>query len=348
MELRCSTFGYVNKDTEVKLFEFINNNGVHLKITNYGGIITSLILPDRNGKFGEVTLGFDNLNQYLGKHPYFGAICGRYANRIAKGKFTIDGIMYALNLNDGANSLHGGLEGFDKKVWKAVKEINNGEKSSLVLEYLSKDMEEGYPGNLKVRVTYTLTNLNELIIEYEAECDRPTVLNLTNHTYFNLNGCKKNIYDHIVQINADYYTPVDKENIPTGAIAKVANTALDFRHPKKIGKDIGKLPNGYDHNFIINKKEKEFGFCARVEDPDSGRTMEVYTTEPAVQFYTGNFLDGSLRGHNNIVYQKHYGFCLETQHYPDSPNHESFPSTLLKPGSRYTQKTRYTFGIMVE
>jgi len=347
MELKSSTFGFVDKQTEVKLYEIINNNGVHMKVTNYGAIITSIVIPDKNGRFGEIAMGFDNLNQYLGKHPYFGAVCGRYANRISKGKFTIDGLMYALNLNDGNNSLHGGIEGFDKKVWSVVKENNNGEKSSLVLEYLSKDMEEGYPGNLKVKVTYTLTNLNEIIIEYDAETDKPTVLNLTNHTYFSLNGCKKSVYDHELEINADQYTPVDKASIPTGEIAKVSNTALDFRHPKKIGKEIGKMPNGYDHNFVLNKPAHEFGFCARVTDPDSGRIMEVHTTEPAVQLYTGNYLDGTLIGHGNSKYQKQYGFCLETQHYPDSPNHAAFPSTLLKPGLRYYQKTRYTFGIQV-
>ncbi len=346
MELKSSTFGFIDKETEVKLFELVNNNGVHIKITNYGAIVTSIVTPDKKGRFEEIALGFDNLNQYLGQHPYFGAICGRYANRIARGKFTIDGIMYGLNLNNGHNSLHGGLEGFDKKVWTIIKEINTSEKVSLILGYTSKDMEEGYPGTVKVKVTYTLNNLNELLIEYDAETDKTTVVNLTNHSYFNLSSCKKAVMDHELEINADHYTPIDDSLIPTGEIAKVANTALDFRHPKKIGKDLAKLSSGYDHNFVLNKTDSEFSFCARVIDPESGRMMEVHTTEPGVQLYTGNFLNGEL-GHNNIKYQKHYGLCLETQHYPDSPNHPTFPSTQLKPGKHYHQKTRYMFGIIV-
>lgn len=347
MELKSSVFGYIGNQAEVKLYELINNNGVHVKITNYGAIVTSIITPDRKGKFEEITLGFDSLSPYLGTHPYFGAVCGRYANRIAKGKFSIDGYIYGLNLNDGQNTLHGGIEGFDKKVWTVTKENNNGEKIGIVMTYASKDMEEGYPGTLKVRVSYQLTNLNEFIIEYDAETDKPTVLNLTNHTYFNLNSCKKAILDHEVMINADNYTPVDATLIPTGEIAKVANTALDFRHAKKVGKDFSKLKNGYDHNFVINKTGSELGLAARVVDEESGRSMEVHTTEPAVQLYTGNFLDGALIGHHNVAYKKNYGLCLETQHYPDSPNHPSFPTTLLRPGEHYHQKTRYTFGIMV-
>ena len=342
MEITKETFGTTKSGTQVDLFTLKNNQGMIVKITNFGGIVTSLTVPDKNGNFEDVVLGFDNLEGYLGEHPYMGAIVGRFGNRIAKGKFTVDGIEYTLAVNNDENHLHGGLEGFDKKVWDAEPvEITNG--LALKLTYLSEDMEEGYPGNLNVTVTYTLTNDNELKIDYEAVTDKACPINLTHHSYFNLTACKQNIYSHEVKIDADKYVIVDKSLIPTGDLPVVEGTPLDFTTAMKIGARIDDVPGGYDHCYVVNKETDAIKLIATVTEPESGRVMEVYSTEPGVQFYTGNFLDGSVTGRNEIVYLKHWGFCLETQHYPDSPNQPDFPSSILKPGEKYTQSTIYKF-----
>lgn len=342
MEITKESFGTTKSDIEVDLFTLKNSQGMIVKITNFGGIVTSIIVPDKNGNFEDVVLGFDNLEGYLGEHPYFGAIVGRYGNRIAKGKFTVDGKEYTLAVNNGENHLHGGLEGFDKKVWNA-EPVETANGSALKLTYLSEDMEEGYPGNLNVTVTYTLTNDNELKIDYEAVTDKAGPVNLTHHSYFNLTACKQDMLGHEVMIDADRYVIVDESLIPTGDLPVVEGTPLDFNTAMKIGARIDNVPGGYDHCYVVNKETNAISLIATVTEPKSGRVMEVYSTEPGVQFYTGNFLDGSVTGKNDVVYLKHYGFCLETQHYPDSPNQPDFPSTILKPGEKYTHSTAYKF-----
>ncbi|MDB5322697.1 MAG: aldose epimerase [Phycisphaerales bacterium] len=349
MTLEVADFGRTNEGQAVELYTLTNPHGMVAKIMTYGAILTELHVPDRNGKMADVVLGFDNLKQYLDGHPFFGAIAGRYANRIAKGAFTLDGKEYKLALNNGPNSLHGGKVGFDKRIWKTngLKGYNND--ASVTFNYVSPDGEEGYPGTLTLSVTYTLTDNNELRIEYAATTDKATVLNVTNHSYFNLHGSGsgRDILDHVMQINADHYTPVDATMIPTGEIATVKGTVFDFTKPKPIGRDIAKTPgnpNGYDHNFVLNGKG-ELAMCAKVTDPDTGRTMEVWTTQPGVQFYTGNFLDGKLKGIGEKPYVGHYAFCLETQHFPDSPNHPKFPTTVLKPGDTFKSTTTYKFGV---
>ena len=345
MQLTKDFFEKTGKDKGVYLFSLQNDKGACVKITNYGACVTSIVVPDKNGKFDDVVLGFDNLEQYLVDHPFFGVTCGRYANRIANGNFNLNGVTYKLAINNAPNTLHGGIKGFDKVVWNATP-VENKDSIGVKMEYFSKDMEEGYPGNLSVEVTFMFNNNNELSIDYVAKTDKSTVINLTNHSYFNLNGCKSEMLDHTLTIHADKITPVDKTSIPTGEINNVSGTAYDFLKPKKIGADFSKLDNGYDHNYIINKKSlTEYSYTAKAIEPVSGRNMEVYTTEPGVQLYTGNYLDGSVVGKNGISYKKHYGFCLETQHYPDSPNHSIFPTTILNPGEVYTQKTAYKFGI---
>lgn len=338
-------FGKTADGTTVELYTLSNGRGMTAKIMTYGGIITELLVPDREGKAGDVVLGFDNLEQYLKGHPYFGALVGRFGNRIAAGKFTLDGQTYTLAKNNGPNALHGGLKGFDKVVWKAEPAMTPA-GPSLKLTYLSRDGEEGYPGNLSVTVVYTVTDKGELKIEYTATTDKATPVNLTNHTYFNLAG-KGDILGHEITIAADRYTPVDATLIPTGEIASVKGTPLDFTKPAAIGSRIREIqadPVGYDHNYILNRSGAELALAAHVSEPTTGRVMECYTTEPGVQFYTGNFLDGTLKGKGGQVYQKHAGFCLETQHYPDSVNHPSFPSTILRPGETYRQTTVYRFG----
>jgi aldose 1-epimerase len=342
-------FGKTADQTPVDLYTLKNDKGMVVKITNYGGIITSLTAPDRDGKYSDVVLGFDNLEQYLKGHPFFGALAGRYANRIAKGRFTLDGKEYTLAVNNGENSLHGGLKGFDKKVW-AAKEIQSKDGVGLQLTYLSKDGEEGYPGNLTATVTYTLTNKNELKIDYLATTDQATVLNLTNHTYFNLsNDINDDILNHQLMINADQFTPTDKGSIPTGEIRSVKGTPMDFTKPTAIGARINEQyeqlisGNGYDHNYVLNGKGGKLDLAARAYEPKSGRVLEVYTTEPGVQFYTGNFLNGSLTGKGGKVYHKRTGFCLETQHFPDSPNKPNFPTTVLRPGQKFTSTTVFKF-----
>jgi aldose 1-epimerase len=325
---------------EVYLFTLVNNQGTEVKISNYGGTVTSFITADKNDKKSEIIVGFDSLNQYLQKPPYFGALIGRYGNRIANAKFSLDGQTYQLAANDGKNTLHGGLKGFDKVVWDAS--VANDSVPSLTLKYLSKDGEEGFPGNLNVTVHYTLTDQNELKIEYDAESDKATPVNLTNHTYFNLSGDVNNtILDESLMINADRYTPVDSTLIPTGKITAVKGTPYDFTVAKKIGKDINEVKGGYDFNWVLNRKDSSLQKVAVLSDSISGRTLEVYTTQPGLQFYTGNFLDGKFINRDGKPIKLHTALCLETQHFPDSPNEPDFPSTILRPGEKYHSITVY-------
>ncbi len=345
MEITKEEFGHTPDGRTVNLYTLKNANGMTVKITNYGGIVTELMVPDGSGRLGDIVLGFDNLKEYLAGDPYFGALIGRYGNRIAKGKFTLDGKAYSLATNNNGNHLHGGIKGYDKVVWSA-SEVRSPEGVGLKLNYLSKDGEEGYPGNLNITVVYLLTPMNELKIDYAATADRPTPVNLTHHSYFNLAGAGKGtILDHEVMLNADAYTVVDASLIPTGEIRKVSGTPFDFTKPKTIGAEISKVEGGYDHNFVLTRKAYGLQMAARVYDPTSARLMEVWTTEPGLQFYTGNFLDGSIKGKCGLVYPKNGGFCLEAQHYPDSPNHPEFPSTILNPGATYRQQTVYRFDI---
>jgi aldose 1-epimerase len=312
-----------------------------VKILNYGGTITDLIVPDRNGEKGNVVLGFDSLGGYLQTgNPYFGSLVGRYANRIANAKFVVEGKAYSLAPNNNGNTLHGGLKGFDKVIWDAKQEDN-----SLVLTYHSKDGEEGFPGNLHAQVVYTVTDNNELKVDYTATTDKSTPINLTNHTYFNLSGGNsETILNHEVMLNADRYTIVNDNLIPTGQLPPVKGTPMDFTTAKRIGKDLAAVKGGYDHNFVIKKTGDEMALAARVYDSASGRVLEVHTTQPGIQFYTGNFLDGTLTGtRSGARYVKHAGFCLETQHFPDSPNQPDFPSTILKPGQTYHETTSFKF-----
>lgn len=328
----------------VYLYTLTNAKGDEVKITNYGGIVTSWISPDKNGNRSSIVLGFDSLKNYLGSHPFFGAIAGRYANRIAKGKFKIGDSTYTLATNNGVNHLHGGIKGFDKQVWDAV--VPNDSVASLSLTYISKDGEEGYPGNLKATVKYTFTDDNELEIEYDAETDKPTVVNLTNHSYFNLTGDHANtILDHKVMIKADRFTPVDGGLIPTGELKAVKGTPFDFTTPEKIGARIANVPGGppvgYDHNYVLTRTDSSLQQIVTVTDSVSGRKLEVFTTQPGVQFYTGNFLDGSVKDSHGKPFNQYTGFCLETQHFPDSPNQPKFPTTLLNPGEKYHTVTKY-------
>jgi aldose 1-epimerase len=342
-----ASFGTVSGQP-VEIFTLRNATGVEIKATNYGGIITSIVAPDRDGHPGDIVLGFDNLDAYLKDPQYFGAIVGRYGNRIAKGRFTIEGRTYTLATNNGPNHLHGGLKGFDKVVWKA--EPLNG-RTGVVFSRRSPDGEEGYPGNLDVRITYELTDRNELVIDYHATTDKPTPVNLTQHTYFNLAG-EGDILGHQLMIEADRYTPVDSTLIPIGELAPVQGTPFDFRTPTAIGARIGqsdeqlKNAGGYDHNWVLNRKSPGRQLAARVVEPKSGRTLEISTTEPGLQFYSGNFLDGSITGKGGRVYQRRNGLALETQHFPDSPNQPKFPSTILRPGGTYDSQTVWRFGVV--
>jgi aldose 1-epimerase len=349
MSIKTESFGKTADGRAVSLYTLTNPNGLRARITNYGGILVSLDVPDREGNSADVTLGFDTLDGYLKGHPYFGATVGRYANRIGAAKFVLDGVEYKLAANNGPNHLHGGIKGFDKVVWKVdeAKTKSNllGDDLAMVkLSYRSKDGEEGYPGNLTCTVTYTLTNDNELKISYEAETDKATVINLTNHSYWNLAGQGTgDILGHEVMLKADRYTPVDEGLIPTGEIRGVKDSPMDFTKPMPVGSRIDQVPGGYDHNYVLNSGGGKLALCARVHEPTSGRVMEIRTTEPGVQLYTGNFLDGSITGKGGKVYNKHYGFCLETQHFPDSPNKPDFPSVVLKPGEKYQTVTVHKF-----
>jgi len=407
-------FGKTADGTAVDQFTLTNKHGMVVTIITYGGIVTGIHVPDRDGKMSDVVLGHDTLEGYLAGHPYFGALIGRVANRIAKGKFTLDGKEYTLAINNGPNSLHGGKEGFDKKVWQFLSEVSGPNYVGIKLRYVSKEGEEGYPGTLTTQVTYSLTDDNALEIVYAATTDKPTPLNLTNHSYFNLTGAREDILGHELSLNCDKFTPTDDTLIPTGEIKDVAGTPLDFTKLTAIGARIKELyagpGKGYDHNLILRAgpvagtagktnpagpgrgaqmtmAEKlaqmrlqlnelgtrigkdhpdykaveqqiialedrlkqsgvtEVKLCARIREPKSGRTMEMTTTEPGVQFYSGNFLDGKDKGKGGIIYQKHWGFCLEAQHFPDSVNHPNFPTTILKPGETYRQTTIYRFGV---
>ena len=354
-------FGKTPDGKVVEVFTLTNAKGVEARAITYGGIITSLRVPDRSGAMGDVVLGFDSLDGYLKGHPYFGAIVGRYGNRIGGGRFTLDGRTFKLVTNNGPNHLHGGTVGFDKVIWAAEPAASG---AGVVFTHASPDGDEGYPGTLKSRVSYTLTDRNELVVEYHATTDKPTHVNLTQHTYFNLAG-SGDILGHELTVHADRYTPVDSTLIPTGELAPVSGTPFDFRKPTAVGARISqpheqlKHGGGYDHNFVVNGRPGvpatragrggvEAGDvrpAARLTEAKSGRTLDVSTTEPGVQFYSGNFLDGSLKGKGGQVYQKRAGLCLETQHYPDSPNKPKFPSTVLRPGQTYQSRTVFTFGV---
>ncbi len=341
MSVVKETFGETSDGLAVDVFVFGNATGLKVKIINYGATIISVEVPDRDGQLADVALGFNDMMGYQGAdNPYFGACCGRYANRIANGKFTLDGAEYSLAINNGPNALHGGLVGFDKKIW-AAEIIGDSVKMSIT----SPDGEEGYPGTLKVEITYSLDDEGELRIDYTAETNKKTVLNLTNHSYFNLTG-GGSVHGHVIRINADRYTVVDDEAIPSGELRAVAGTEMDLLAPTPIGKNTDAVRGlGYDHNYCINQAaEGELTLAASVVDPESGRTLECWTTEPGVQFYTGNYLN-NVKGKGGAVYNRQEGFCLETQHYPDSPNHPGFPSTELAPGETYAHTCIYKFGI---
>ena len=345
-------FGNTPDGTPVAIYTLRNSKGMEARIMTYGGIIVSLKVPDKNGKLGDVVLGYDDLDGYLKATPYFGALIGRYGNRIGGAKFTLEGKTYTLAPNNGPNSLHGGLKGFDKVVWTAVKADVGPKGPRLELNYLSQDGEEGFPGNLKVMAVYTLTDNSELRLDFTATTDQPTVCNLTHHSYFNLAGQGNgDILGHIVYINADNTTPVDSNLITTGEIKPVDGTPFDFRKPTAIGARINdpdtqlQYGPGYDHNWVINKPMGKLGLMARVYEPTTGRVMEVLSTEPGLQFYTGNFLDGTITGKDGKVYQRRTAFCMEPHHYPDSPNKPMFPTTELKPGETYKNTIVYKFSV---
>tara|TARA_R110002033_G_C3896973_1_gene239659 strand:- start:9610 stop:10746 length:1137 start_codon:yes stop_codon:yes gene_type:complete len=347
--LKKSDFEKEINDKKVMLYTLKNSLGMVTEITNFGGKVVSLWMPDRLGNFEDIVLGYSNIDDYLtSKEKYFGALIGRYGNRIAKGKFSLEGREYNLAKNNGENHLHGGNKGYDAVVWDA-KQIDD---QTLELRYVSKNMEEGYPGTLTIKVVYQLTDANELKIEYWATTDAPTIVNLTHHSFFNLKGAGNGtINDHLLQINAAYYTPVDRGLIPTGEITTVEGSPFDFLYPTAIGKRL-EFKNeqlvyglGYDHNFVLNQSSNGLNFAAKILEPISGRVMEVYTNEPGLQFYGGNFLDGSIFGKEGKVYKNRTAFCLETQHFPDSPNKKNFPSTRLDPGNEYYSTCIYKFRI---
>jgi aldose 1-epimerase len=355
-EVRRAPFGRTADGQPVELFTLTNAHGIEVRLTNYGGIITSLKTPDRSGRFDDIVLGYDSVNGYLRNSPYFGAIVGRYGNRIAKGRFTLDGTTYRLAVNNGPNSLHGGMRGFDKVVWTAKPFRTDGEYEGVALAYTSADMEEGYPGTLRAHVVYMLTNDDRLVVDYQATSDKPTPVNLTQHTYWNLAGDgSRDILAHVLTINADSMTPVDSTLIPTGEISPVAGTPFDFRTQMRIGARIDQRQNtqiryggGYDHNFVLNRRNAgadSLVHAAHVVEPSTGRTLDIFTTEPGIQFYSGNFLDGTITGKSGHIYKYRYGLALETQHYPDSPNHPNFPSTILRPGQQYRSRTVFAFGV---
>jgi aldose 1-epimerase len=347
-------FGRIPDGTNVDLFSLTNANGLEVRTIPYGATIVSIRVPDRSGRMDDVVLGFDTLDEYLGEHPYFGAVVGRYGNRIAKGRFTLDGKLFQLATNNGPNHLHGGTKGFDKLLWHGESMTRNGDVG-VSYTLTSSDGDEGYPGTLNVRVTYTLRPSNELVIDYDATSDKQTPINLTQHSYFNLAGDSGgDILGHELTIDADRFTPVDEGLIPTGELAPVAGTPFDFRKSAVIGARINadnpqiRYGRGYDHNWVLNRHETlptDPVHAARLIEPKSGRTLDVSTTEPGIQFYSGNFLDGTIRGKSGRVYQHRHGLCLETQHFPDSPNHSNFPSTLLQPGSRFHSRTIFAFGV---
>lgn len=341
MVLEKQSFGSLPDGREAFLYKLSNEQGMEVDITNYGGIVTSIRIPDNHKNPGDVVLGFDTLEEYLGDHPYFGAIIGRVGNRINKGRFVLDGKEFKLAQNNGANHLHGGIKGFDKVLWTAATE-KTMDSVSLKLGYESPDMEEGYPGNLLVEVDYTLNDRNELIIEYRATTDKTTHVNLTNHSYFNLNNCRGTIHDHELMIDADRVTELNNESIPTGRILDVEGTCFDFRAAKTIGQDISETAPGYDINYVLNDYDGDLHRIATVFHEPTGRSIDVLTTEPGVQLYTSNYIE-SIPGKEGVEYKKHAALCLETQHFPDTPNQQSFPSTVLHPGDEYHQVTIYRF-----
>lgn len=353
--MKKKLFGTTSAGVPVDEFSFTNSSQVEVRVITYGGILTAVNVPDRAGAVCNVALGFDNLKDYETHNPYFGCITGRYANRIARGQFSLAGKTYRLAINDGPNHLHGGKVGFDKKVWEVVREISAPGQEGVELHYLSPDGEENYPGSLDVSVTYLLTAQNELRIEYRAATDAPTVVNLTNHSYWNLAGeGSGTIYDHVLQLNADLFTPVDATAIPLGELAAVAGTPLDFRQPTRVGERIRSdhqqvvFGKGYDHNWVINRPspaDRSLVQAAEVSDPTTGRRMQVWTTEPGIQFYTGNFLDCSNYGPSRKAYRQADGLALETQHFPDSPNQPAFPTTVLRPGETFQSTTVYKFSV---
>jgi aldose 1-epimerase len=344
--VETSRFGSLEDGTTVDMLTLKNARGATAKVITYGATLTELWIPDRNGKLGDVVLGFDKLPGYVENHPYFGATVGRVANRIAKGKFTLDGREYSLEINNPPNSLHSGPKGLSHMVWKA-EPLHEPHAAAVRFSCVSPDGDGGFPGKLSVTVVYRLTDDNELQLEYSAKTDKATPINLTNHSYFNLGG-GKHILDEILYLPAERYTPVDATLIPTGEILPVKGTPLDFTKPTAIGARIAEMkgnPGGYDHNYVLSNKAGEFKLAARVSDPRSGRQMEVWTTEPGAQFYSANFLDGTLTGKGGVAYGKHAGFCLETQHFPDSVNHPDFPSVILRPGGVYRTATTYKFSV---
>jgi aldose 1-epimerase len=345
MKVTIERFGVMPTGEEVQLFSLTNNHGVEVKIISYGGIIVAINVPDRNGEMADIALGHDALEGYVNRSRYFGALVGRYANRIARGRFHLNGLEYQLATNNGPNHLHGGLRGFDKVVWNA-----KANDETLRLNYLSRDGEEGYPGNLEATVNYSLTDENELRIEYFATTDKDTIINLTNHSYFNLAG-RGTVLDHEIIIHADAFTPINDTLIPTGEVRAVVGTPMDFNSSSTIGARINiedeQLRNagGYDHNFVLRAGDQKLRQVAEVYEPGTGRALTVSTTQPGMQFYSGNFLNGTIIGKNGRAYVKHSGFCLETQHFPDSPNHPSFPSTVLRPGEQYHHVTVFRFSV---
>jgi aldose 1-epimerase len=342
-------FGRTPDELPVDLYTLVNDAGLAVRITNYGGIIVSILAPDRSGTFTDIVLGFDTLADYLLPQPFLGALVGRYANRIAQGRFTLNGVDYVLAQNDGPNHLHGGLKGFDKVIWQANL-FESGDEVGLTLNYQSVAGEEGYPGTVDVQVVYTLTNDQALKIDYTATTDQDTIINLTNHAYFNLAG-SGDILQHEVQLNADHFTPINETLIPTGELRPVMDTPMDFTQSTPIGARINQLDEqlsfggGYDHNWVLNNSDGRLTLAATVYEPTTGRVLETLTTQPGIQFYSGNFLDGTLIGKGGHPIPKRAGFCLETQHFPDSPNQPAFPSTVLKPGEAYAQTTIYRFGV---
>jgi aldose 1-epimerase len=342
MDVTRAPFGNLPDGTPVEIFTLTNGRGLKARLMTYGATLVSLGLPDRTGAPADCVLGYDSLDGYLKSSPYFGAIVGRYGNRIAKGRFTLDGVTYTLATNNGENHLHGGNRGFDKVVW-AGEPFVDSDAVGVIFTYLSRDGEEGYPGNLKVRVAYELTGADELRIDYEATTDKATPVNLTSHSYFNFTGGRRDILGHELMLAATRYTPVDAGLIPTGELRPVEGTPMDFTSPMPIGSRIAQVAGGYDHNFVLKGGGGTPVLAARVVEPESGRAMDIFTTEPGIQFYSGNFLDGSITGKGGQVYAKHWGFCLETQHFPDSPNHPNFPNTILRPGETYRSRTVHTF-----
>ncbi|MBN2610951.1 MAG: galactose mutarotase [Bacteroidales bacterium] len=341
MKIHVKAFGKLSDGRQADIIVIENDNKSICKLTNYGGIVTSWTVPDKHGNMVDIVLGWDNIEKYIEDSSYLGAIIGRYGNRIANALFSLDGKEYKLAANQAPNHLHGGNIGFNKVLWD-YSLIDQPNEKGVIFRYLSRDMEEGYPGNLNVEVTYRLTNHNELIIDYKAATDKKTHVNLTNHAYFNLNGCADDVLKHVLKIYADHYTPSDKTLIPTGEIAPVKGTNLDFSEKKAIGERIKKMDiGGYDHNFVLNKQPGAFELIAEVYEPRTGLKMDVFTTEPGVQLYTAIHFDGSMTGKGSVKYKQYYGYCLETQHFPDSPNKPHFPSTIVNPWETYSQKTVY-------